>query len=451
MSELIEKLELSQQEFEEYYLYGKSWEIPTIFTLKSSTAPTDKEHFFKSVIFNLFNLANLFINQKMSKLLNTDLTKSQILEIIGIERWDNFKAAIYTELRYRLINKNWPEYKTREQFSLSNWNVVGNAPDMTIFNELINSESRAFLASPDWSLIDLDALEFQSPSIVLFLENLIKDIEVLKISLAQNFSDDNLNKSNDETLRNKFQTLETTLRELKEETQNKSSELLGLQTSLTFVNNKYQTIEEKWIALSEKIETLENSIFGINENQASEQIYQIQEELHGIKQDITDLQNNSNNGTSGTNGITLNDVLNKIKIVPRWERVGNTIIFAPVEFNKKLKYPIEKVRENDLLLLSFTFKRQQQNLMFKAQVFHTNAFNTDYQSITLLPSENDNAFLGRENENPDGFQDNVDLWYFKISDGYISLKGSGYYGDNTGAITSIEVDVFRFKPGLAIK
>ncbi|WP_412031263.1 hypothetical protein [Metamycoplasma buccale] len=149
----INKLSLSKDEFINTYWYEEEITIPNF--IKNINKNITADDFFNKLISTIYQTCDLFINQKMSELLDSKMTIEEITKIIGEKRLDNFRNAIYYEIRYRLATQKFPEFSGKQRIITSAFSIANDGREFNKFSDLLCPESISFLSNPTWSNLDI--------------------------------------------------------------------------------------------------------------------------------------------------------------------------------------------------------------------------------------------------------------------------------------------------------
>ncbi|AAT65069.1 HtpB [Mycoplasma phage phiMFV1] len=195
--EELNKLEINLNEFKSKYWYEQNLTIPYVF--KKQNENLNEVDFFSKFAYSIYTTIDLIIGQKMSYFVKTQIDSKAIKNIIGETRFDNFKKAIYLEIKYRLSSKSFPEYSNSVFLVSNNISLNDETRDFGSLSKLINYESIQLLTFPSWvdleSDIDFIQADFEAllKSLKEFvnnkdieLENKIKSLEEYDKSQTQN-------------------------------------------------------------------------------------------------------------------------------------------------------------------------------------------------------------------------------------------------------------------------
>ncbi|MBN0919684.1 hypothetical protein [[Mycoplasma] gypis] len=165
--EFINKLNLSIAEFKKIRWYNQEIKINN--QVKKNNPSITEEDFFNLLLKNVFNVCDLFINQKASILLKSELTAEEIKNIIGEQRWNNFRSAVYSEIAFRIGNEWLPEFANSPRLLTNSWTFANDLREFSVTSDLLNNEARAYLSTPSWSYLETkDGLYME---VVNFLNN----------------------------------------------------------------------------------------------------------------------------------------------------------------------------------------------------------------------------------------------------------------------------------------
>lgn len=147
----IKSLNITINEFKEKYWYGKNIEIPNF--IKVLNSDITEEQLFNKLASNIANTCDIFINQALSNGIGSLNEYNKILELIGTSKINNFKCAVYTELKYRLANQIFPEFQQKQRYLPQQFSISGGR-DFNSIRELLSFEAIAFLRLNDWAQIN---------------------------------------------------------------------------------------------------------------------------------------------------------------------------------------------------------------------------------------------------------------------------------------------------------
>ncbi|MGC7165071.1 hypothetical protein [Metamycoplasma hominis] len=191
MNEEINKLKINIDEFKQNFWYAKAFEIP--YHVKRINPKISENEFFEILSKDVYLLCDLFIDQKMSEILKLELTREQIIEIIGLTRFQNFKNAIYTEIKYRLASGQIPEFEQKQKITTNLFSVLTPGREFSHFKTLLSGEAIALLTNPGWEKIKLNDDDF--PKILDYLQkfvntsqNTLKSVDKKTNDLSEIFS-----------------------------------------------------------------------------------------------------------------------------------------------------------------------------------------------------------------------------------------------------------------------
>ena len=147
----IKSLNITINEFKEKYWYGKNIEIPNF--IKVLNSDIAEEQLFNKLASNIANTCDIFIDQALSNGIGSLNEYNKILELIGTSKINNFKCAVYTELKYRLANQIFPEFQQKQRYLPQQFSISGGR-DFNSIRELLSFEAIAFLRLNDWAQIN---------------------------------------------------------------------------------------------------------------------------------------------------------------------------------------------------------------------------------------------------------------------------------------------------------
>ncbi|AAT65049.1 Uncharacterised protein (plasmid) [Mesomycoplasma conjunctivae] len=457
--EELNKLELNLNEFKSKYWYEQNLTIPYVF--KKQNENLNEVDFFNKFAYSIYTTIDLIIGQKMSYFVKTQSDSKAIKNIIGETRFENFKKAIYLEIKYRLSSKSFPEYSNSVFLVSNNISLNGETRDFGSLSKLINYESIQLLTFPSWvdleSDIDFIQADFEAllKSLKEFVNN--KDIELEnKIKSLEEYDKSQTQNNINQEARIKNLEYKTNVIKSKSEIRLEDNEgkfhLWG--NGFGYKNNNdvlYAFQNESFKKLKDILDNYENlkqafesfKIAQENQNTKNVQINSTQDnQIKALEDKVATLENTTSNvwkiAEIDKNLISLYNQINREKD-KKWIRVG-LVGEREFEYGKEHTISLDKKRTN----LNYEFDLKK----FKI-VTYINYAGKENNFITYLNSGDELTFCQPVVYDDIGSSSALAIWNIKILNESCEFKiiqvGKIFNNETPSDLRFWKIDLFSWE------
>lgn len=227
IKEKLQKYGVSYDDFVQSHLLNKNFFVPKKIAKLSGTR-SDEELFYLLTI-SIYAQCDLLTGQKASLL--EQETYDEWLKKVGEKRGENFKLAIYEELKFRLYSNTFPEFSSQQELVNPIYSLKGEQKQYNIIAQVLSPQSANFIINSYWNLLDFEGVE----PLIKNLNDYLKEIFEPRFIAIETKASENEKKLNDQ-VKKQSNDAQHFLARLTAERAFTNTELSNLQRQ---IDNKY--------------------------------------------------------------------------------------------------------------------------------------------------------------------------------------------------------------------
>lgn len=151
IKERLTKYDLTFEKFKEYTLLLN---ITTPKKLAKFYNNLNSEQTFYLIAIVVFNQCDLLTGQKASFLEQENY--SEWAKKVGEKRAENFKLAVFEEIKFRIFSNSFPEFANQQDIMNPVFSVKGESKEYKIISQILSPQSANFIINSHWNLLDFE-------------------------------------------------------------------------------------------------------------------------------------------------------------------------------------------------------------------------------------------------------------------------------------------------------
>lgn len=154
IKERLTKYDLTFEKFKEYTLLLN---ITTPKKLARFYENLSAEQTFYLIAIVVFNQCDLLTGQKASFLEQENYSKWE--KRVGEKRAENFKLAVFEEIKFRIFSNSFPEFANQQDIMNPVFSVRGESKEYKIISQILSPQSANFIINSHWNLLDFEGAQ----------------------------------------------------------------------------------------------------------------------------------------------------------------------------------------------------------------------------------------------------------------------------------------------------
>lgn len=151
----LNKYDINFNEFTKYTGIS-SFEVPKKLKRFYGTYLSSEECFY--LISNVvFDQCDLLTGQKASFLEQDTFT--EWAKRVGEKRADNFKAAVFEEVKFRIFSNTFPEFANETSLQNPVFSTVGERKEYKIISQILSPQAANYIISSHWNIVDFEGAQ----------------------------------------------------------------------------------------------------------------------------------------------------------------------------------------------------------------------------------------------------------------------------------------------------
>lgn len=154
IKERLAKYDLTFEKFKEYTLLLN---ITTPKKLARFYENLSAEQTFYLIAIVVFNQCDLLTGQKASFLEQENYSEWE--KRVGEKRAENFKLAVFEEIKFRIFSNSFPEFANQQDIMNPVFSVRGESKEYKIISQILSPQSANFIINSHWNLLDFEGAQ----------------------------------------------------------------------------------------------------------------------------------------------------------------------------------------------------------------------------------------------------------------------------------------------------
>lgn len=154
IKERLTKYDLTFEKFKEYTLLLN---ITTPKKLAKFYNNLNSEQTFYLIAIVVFNQCDLLTGQKASFLEQKNYSEWE--KRVGEKRAENFKLAVFEEIKFRIFSNSFPEFANQQDIMNPIFSVRGENKEYKIISQILSPQSANFIINSHWNLLDFEGAQ----------------------------------------------------------------------------------------------------------------------------------------------------------------------------------------------------------------------------------------------------------------------------------------------------
>lgn len=150
----LTKYDLTFEKFKEYTLLLN---ITTPKKLARFYENLSAEQTFYLIAVVVFNQCDLLTGQKASFLEQENYSEWE--KRVGEKRAENFKLAVFEEIKFRIFSNSFPEFANQQDIMNPVFSVRGESKEYKIISQILSPQSANFIINSHWNLLDFEGAQ----------------------------------------------------------------------------------------------------------------------------------------------------------------------------------------------------------------------------------------------------------------------------------------------------